>query len=123
MDHLRTLKILDYVCAALLLLVGVLLVGTTLLAVGLVLASDPDQLVAVLPSAVITLVVAVPLAGEFVLLLFAARGVEHGRGRIPQTIVAVLSLASIPFGTAFGVYSIWVCWVNEETKARFEQGA
>ncbi len=121
-NHLRVLKILDLVSAGLLVLVSLLLLGSVLLSVVLVVMSDPDALVAVIPSVVITAVVMVLVAGELVLALLAARGIEHGRGRVPQTILAVLSLGSIPLGTAFGIYSIWVCWINEETKRVFETG-
>ena len=54
-------------------------------------------------------------------LLVAARKVSQGRGRTLQTVLAALSLGNCP-GFLYGGYALWVCWVNPESKALFEQG-
>jgi len=41
-------------------------------------------------------------------------------GRILGMVVAILDLLSIPFGTAFGIYALWVL-MNEETEKIFKQ--
>lgn len=39
--------------------------------------------------------------------------IEQGRGRILQTIYAVLSIFNFPLGTAYGAFALWVCWSAE----------
>ena len=39
-------------------------------------------------------------------------------GRIFGIVIAIFSLLSIPFGTAFGIYALWVL-MNEETEQIF----
>jgi hypothetical protein len=46
--------------------------------------------------------------------------IERGRGRIVQTILAILSLLNFPLGTAFGAFALWVCWDKEHEL--FERG-
>ncbi len=41
-------------------------------------------------------------------------------GRILGIVVAILNLMNIPFGTAFGVYALWVL-LNSETEKIFKQ--
>jgi hypothetical protein len=36
--------------------------------------------------------------------------IEKGRGRVLQTVMAVLSLLNLPCGTLFGAFALWVCW-------------
>ena len=120
MNHLKILKYVDYFSAATLVFVGLLTGGSIGLTLFVVAKADPNAMVAVIPSAGITAVVLLLLLGMAVLALVAARGIEHGRARLPQTILAVLSLASVPLGTIFALYSLWVCWSNEETKATFD---
>jgi hypothetical protein len=42
--------------------------------------------------------------------------------RILLLIVSVLELLNVPFGTALGIYTIWVL-IHDETRAIFEQQA
>jgi hypothetical protein len=39
--------------------------------------------------------------------------IEKGRGRILQSILAVIALFAFPIGTAFGAFALWVCWSVE----------
>jgi len=120
MNHLRILKYLNYTSFALLVLAG----GITLVSIGVtaaaVVAAAPEAALVLIPSVAITLLTLLFIGVIAWFALLAGRGIEHGRGRISQTIVAVGSLASAPLGTAFGIYALWVCWVNEETKATFD---
>jgi len=63
-----------------------------------------------------------PLGATFMVVLF---GVLHwmtgnklvvGQGRVLQTVLAVLNFSNVPLGTAYAVYALWVCWMNETTK-------
>lgn len=55
------------------------------------------------------------------LLLVTARRIEQGRWRGVQTALAILSVASNPpVGTAFGLISLWICWMHPGARARFQ---
>jgi hypothetical protein len=47
---------------------------------------------------------------------------RRGWARILVMIIAVLSLMEIPFGTALGIYTLWVL-LNEKTTRLFSQAA
>lgn len=123
MNHLKILSIVDYVFAALTFL-GLLLIGVaTLLTTAAALSSaGMDALGSLIPSLVINVVMMVVLAGFGVLFAVAGRQVGKGRGRILQTILAVMSIMNCPVGTAFAAYSLWACWANPETVAAFSGG-
>ncbi len=116
MEHLRLLEIVNYFAAALVGLAG-LSGGAVLIAMGVWTAAtdggDPEPMLA---SGLAVLLVLGLLA---VIHLVAARRVREARWRIPQTILALLHLASFPLGTAYGGYALWVCWFHEESRARF----
>ena len=50
---------------------------------------------------------------------FTGRLVEQSRGRLLQTVIAVVHLGNVPVGLAYGLYALWVCWFNEEAKHTF----
>lgn len=123
MDHLKVLSILDFVSAGLSIL-AMLLVGlSTAATIGLAVTSGGGSEVwtAMLPALVINGLVLVFLGVLAVIEILAGLRVRDGRGRILQTVVAVLSLLNCPLGTLFAGYSLWVCWIDEASKARFEQ--
>jgi len=120
MNHLRILKYLNFASVAVLVLAILLTVVSVLGSVWFVAKIDPAATAALAPSLVITGVTTSLLGAMAWFALMAGRGIENGRGRVAQTLVAVASLGSVPLGTAFGVYAIWVCWFNEETKAGFD---
>lgn len=72
----------------------------------------------------VTGAVGIFIAGLFAILALPAIiggiGLLKGRnwGRILILIVAVLSLLNFPFGTAYGVYALWVL-VNDQTRPLF----
>lgn len=56
-------------------------------------------------------------------LFFLLSGkLARGEGRTMATLLSVLQLGNCP-GVLVAAYTIWVCWINEETKAVFEAGA
>jgi len=119
MDHARVLMWLNVASAVLLVGSGVFIVGSVALSLGAAWIADPRAALAVLPSAVLTGVVLMLVAAMTVLAIIAARGVMWGRGRWAQTVLALISLPSLPLGTAYGLYALWVCWWNRETKRTF----
>ena len=65
------------------------------------------------------------LIGMFLMLAalpsaYLGYAIEKGRGRILQTVFAVLALFNFPLGTAYGVFALWVCWSAEAEI--FDQG-
>jgi len=55
-----------------------------------------------------------------IMLVFTAWSVGRGRGRIPATLVSATTILG-PLIIVF-VYTVWICWVNPETKAVFAAG-
>ncbi len=120
MNHLKVIKYIDYLSAAVLIVGGLITVGSTGATVWVIAKATPDALFVAMPVMGVTAAVALLLFGMAMFALMAARGVERGRGRVSQSIIAVLSLVNLPLGTAFSLYSLWACWVNEETKSQFD---
>lgn len=65
------------------------------------------------------------IAGGFILVSvlahgWVALGLPDGRGRIAQTILAVLHAANFPLGTAYAGWAAWLLWLNPETSRAFE---
>lgn len=52
--------------------------------------------------------------------IYLGAAIERGRGRMVQTILAILSLLNFPLGTAYGAFALWVCWAAEHEL--FERG-
>lgn len=66
------------------------------------------------------------IAGGFILVSvivhgWVALGLPDGRGRVLQTVLAVLHAANFPLGTAYAAWAGWLCWLNPETARAFEQ--
>ncbi len=120
MNHLKILKYLDYFSVVTLFLAGGLTVASILGSVGLVIMAEPAAAMALAPSLAITGVTVAVIVAMAWFAFVAGRGIEHGRGRVAQSLLAVASLGSLPFGTAFGIYALWVCWYNEDTKSTFD---
>lgn len=120
MNHLRILRILDWISVAMLGLVALVVLGTVAFTVWVVQQAGEAAVAVLPPVLLIHGVTVVILLAMIVPLARAANGLEKGRGRLAQSLVAVLSMLGVPMGTAFGVYSLWALWVNPDTKARFE---
>ena len=121
MQHLTYLKYIDFLFGAFMVLIGVLeiLAGLGLGAMMILLAGDIVMGIIYLVAFLIGGLVILGVGG---LMVMTGRGLEHGRGRIVQTIISVIMLPSFPVGTAVGAYGLWACWMNEESKAAFEGG-
>lgn len=115
MKHLRILKYLNFVMAVLALISSIGALVNIFVPFGCPCNAD---------SGTISVV-----GGTFTFVLLAGLAMGHiavgylvsaQRGRVAQTVLAVLQLIHFPLGTAYGVYAIWVCWLQKETKALFE---
>ncbi len=72
-------------------------------------AADERMLLAAAPMVLFTglvLFVLLVLAG---FCAVAAWRIEKGGGRAAQTVAALASVTSVPLGTAYGLYALWVC--------------
>ena len=122
MKHLRYLKLINMVMAGMFLFFGiisVLLISVPVI-IGLTQGGMGASEMAILAGAAIGSFV---VLGLFAVLYFVAgRKVARGRGRVLQTILCVLSISNLPIGTAYGIFGLWVCWMNDETKIIFEEG-
>jgi hypothetical protein len=121
MQHLNNLKIANMVFAGLYVLLG-LAFGLIYIALGVLQMTSGDATMGAI-FAVAGLVVGALLCAFGALFMAVGRKVADAQWRIGQTILAVMTIGSFPIGTLYGAYAIWVCWVNEETKAAFEQAS
>lgn len=119
MQHLDYLKYANFAMAALYALALLIVLVAVGLQIGLVVSNGADT------SALIPLVIGGGAAlfvvlALLVLFVVTGRMVGSGRGRILQTVLAVLNIGNCP-GVFYAVYALWVCWLNDETKVAFEQ--
>lgn len=117
MAHLGTLRVVNIVFAVVVALIGLLFV--LLWGIGGILAirdGEPMGWLFLLGG----LVIGALLGGLSLLHGRVAGSVVNGRGRIAQSALATLHLLSFPVGTAYSLYALWVCWVNEATKTKFD---
>lgn len=131
MDHLSTLRVFNFVMAV---IYGIATVITVACCIAIavfgwpvfrdIFAQDPGapppELVAGFLIAVFAMAAALLLV-ECILFVVAGRALKRGRGRTLQTVLAILTIASFPVGTAFGIYSLWVCWSHPPSRAIFER--
>lgn len=111
--HVNVLGVLYIVFSALKILAAIV-VFIVLVAAGL-FSEDPEAMA-------VTAIVGSAIA--FFLILVAVPGVIGGIGllnrqswaRILVLILGFLKLLNIPFGTALGIYTIWVLFHNETEK-------
>jgi hypothetical protein len=122
MKHLAYLKLANTLMAIVMLLAGIL--AMLIVAVFVVLMGHEQPLgtyeLAVLAGSGFGGFLVCAVAG--LLYWVIGRQVAHGHGRLLQTAAAVLSVSSFPVGTVYGVYALWVCWGNAETKEVFGSG-
>ncbi len=117
--HLHLLGILQLMWGAIGVLLGVSTLLLALGAVGIGVTSADQRMAAGLTAAAFV-VFAVALLGGGGANLWAGAALRRGRptGRTATLWLAVLNLFVLPFGTALGVYAIWVLMHNE-TRAVF----
>ena len=122
--HVKVLAILHIVFGALGVLVGLGVFAFFGGVAGLVqLDHDPDA------AFVVPLMGAIGGFVLIVLLILSVPGIIAGVGllsyqpwaRILTIVLSILDLISIPFGTALGIYGLWVLF-NTEGAQLFEQG-
>lgn len=109
MDHLKSLKTVNFVLGAYTVLMGLLFLVLFVIP-GLWAWWDGED------AGLIAVVV-----GILAFLLIGGLGVAHvvvgyligsGRGRVAQTFLASMQLMSFPVGTVYSCYALWVCWVH-----------
>lgn len=117
MDHLRTLKLVNFALGAYTAF-WALAVFVTFVIPGLWAWLDGQEGAWMLA-----------LFGLVFVLLLGAIGAVHivvgylvgsGRGRAAQTCLAVTQLASLPVGTLYGLYALWVCWGDPTSGKKFD---
>jgi len=118
MGHLGTLKTVNTVFAVLFYLLGMFtLVGLSIVGV-LILGDDLVGGLVMIGGGVGAGVVCIVMGMVYHM---TGKRLVQGRWRIMQTILAVLNVTNIPIGTAYALFALWVCWMNEESKAFFEE--
>jgi len=113
MKHLNYLATVYKVMAALALLGGLIV-----FAVGAVVMDQPEAEPWSIPVVIGAGLISIGIGGLF---FHAAGKVARGEGRLLATVLAVLQVGNCP-GILVAAYTVWVCWVNDETKAVFEAG-
>ena len=118
MGHLGLLKTVNTIFAVLFYLLGVLtLLGISILGV-LMLGDDLVGGLVMIFAGVVAGVVCIAMG---LVYQMTGKRIVQGRWRIMQTILALMNITNIPIGTAYALFALWLCWMNEETKAFFEE--
>jgi hypothetical protein len=115
MNHIKTLKLLNLVFAAffgLLSLPSLIFILTGAVAL-------PGQPKEGLMFVLFGLVFFGLLIGIAIAHAYAAFMITAGRARHLQTVLATLHLSNLPIGTAYAAYALWVCHVNDASRAVF----
>lgn len=120
-QHVKILGIIDIVAGIFWIVMGVLLIIVAILgaaAAGTSGAEDAEGIAAVIAS--IGLVVGVFLGGMGALQIIVGVKLRAYKSwaRIVQIILGIMSLPSVPFGTAFGIYTLWAMF-NQDTAVLF----
>ena len=127
MEHLRIIRIIDYISGGVSVLVGFGLIVTFFLGAGLVeFLGQGDEKVRTILAIVFG---TVGLIAGAVLVLLGLLSVMAGMAlcnlqvwsRIFHIVVAILNIPNVPIGTAIGIYVLWVLLVNEQTRALFDR--
>lgn len=122
--HVKVLGVLQLIWGAFALLLGVgVFLGFNLLGAFVGASGEPDAAVGG------TVLGLIGVVGSVVLFVSAALSLLCGWGllthkswaRILAIILCAISLIKVPFGTAFGIYGLWVLF-NKETERLFATG-
>lgn len=123
--HLDILGLLFIVWGGLFLLAGAIVLALMLGAVALLQyaeAGEVSGLAAGLTAAMFGTLAIIALAwGGIHASAGAALRRHHPWGRAVALVFGVLDLALLPFGTALGIYALWVL-LNDEARAQFRPG-
>ncbi len=119
-NHLDYLGLFNYMAAAFYAVVGAVVIPVSLALVWAFVGPVPAEEQGALFGA---LALGVVSCWAFAVFAWAMGSrVSEGRWRGVQTVWAAMSVANNPpLGTAYGLYALWVCWVNPETRAAFER--
>ena len=117
MDHLKSLKTVNFALGAYSVVIGLLFLVLWVLP-GLWAWWDGEN--AGLIAVAIGVLCFVLIAGIGVAHVIVGYLVGSGRGRIAQTFLASMQIMSFPVGTVYGVYALWVCWADAKSCARFD---
>ena len=121
--HLTLLAILQLVWGSVGLLLGTSTLMLTIGAVAIGLSPNVDPASAIATAVVFGVFsLALLLGGLANAWAGAAIRRQQPAGRLVTLGLAVPNLFVLPFGTALGVYALWVL-LHEETRAMFLQGA
>jgi len=124
-QHVKVLAILNIVLGILGVITAVCalaLFGGIAMLVGADGDADAPMVMAILGSiGVLAFAVVAVLS---VPCIVAGYGLLHHRSWAPimTIILSAINLTNVPFGTALGVYGLWVV-LNKDTKPMFQQGA
>ncbi|MBD3404040.1 hypothetical protein GF420_14200 [candidate division GN15 bacterium] len=120
-QHVQILAILMLVLGALSIL-GALAVFGVLVGGGLIASSQSQEPGIALLTGTIGTILGVVIAITGIPQLIVGWGLlrHYEWARIVGIIVAILSLFNVPFGTALGIYALWVLF-NPETEQLFRQ--
>ncbi len=121
MEHLKYLAWFNYLFAALLAFTTAIVALAGLAVVGSLMMAPEVDMTSMLISGISIGVAGLLCAGLTVLYIVAGRRVSKGQGRILQSVLSVMSVGNPPIGTLYGLYGLWVCWFNEDTKKIFEE--
>jgi hypothetical protein len=121
--HVDLLGLLYLVWGALGLLLGVAVLLLAAGAAALAGAGAASEVAAAF-TAVTLLVVGLTLVAAGAVSVWAGARLRrlHPSARLVALVLAALNLFVLPFGTALGIYTLWVL-LNDGVRARFEAGA
>jgi hypothetical protein len=117
MNHLKTLKTVNFVLGAYTILMGILFLVMFVIP-GLWGWFDGQE--GAWLFVVLGLLFTILIGGFGVAHVIVGYLVGSGRGRIAQTFLASMQLMSFPVGTVYAVYALWVCWGDEDSRKKFE---
>jgi hypothetical protein len=117
MDHLKSLKTVNFVLGAYTFVLGLLFLLLWVIP-GLWAWWDGEN--AGLLAAAIGVLCFLLIGGIGIAHVVVGYLVGSGRGRVAQTFLATTQLMSFPVGTAYALYALWVCWSHEPSRQRFE---
>jgi F0F1-type ATP synthase membrane subunit c/vacuolar-type H+-ATPase subunit K len=119
-SHLHLLSVLQLTWGAIMLMLGI---STSLLAVGAAAVgwTSPGTEISAAVTALAFAIFAGALLVAGIANSWAGRALQRGtpRGRTVTLALAVPNLFVLPFGTALGIYALWVL-LHNETRAFFE---
>jgi hypothetical protein len=119
MDHLKSLRTLNFVIGAYTVLFGLLfLVMWVIPGLWAWWEGENAGLIAVIVGIIAFLFVG-GLGAAHVVVGYL---VGSGRGRVAQTFLAAMQLMSFPVGTLYAVYALWVCWVDPASSRKLDDG-